>query len=763
MAEQEQPMDTSIPTPQSEQQNSPIPLPTPKLELQRFQLVWGQINEEAAPLEEITRYLAAQNIKLENKLVITRDNAGKLTSKLNFAYDPASVTATTAQGVILGLQELGQGNGLAIHEQAEQKKKRQESISGKQEDYDIIRNRYNLKREIEAGRDWPQTSEQLEIYFSKGTARKTSKSPEIAAPEANEVKAALTSQATTPAEVKQVGTKETAAKEASIANSADTKIPQSGIEVTASTKIAPTDPTPSPAAIGELRINWKQQGSEVAPLLEMRAYLDQLKEGGVAVGAMKFERGPDGKLNGSFGVSYDPDSNRIGQLEGTLQGLKKIGNGLEVVEQPAQAQARRELIGYDADYEPTRSKQVQQAFGVRQWDSLSAQLSQAPKSALSGPEQAQQAAGVARVQQVAKQQGKVSEQVTQEGKSLLEVDTTGNPVSAFLKNFYEHLNGAPKTRQNVEADFEATRQDLQNRLTRQAGNATAIQTEQTSTQTKQQLPVNEASGGAIQQPSPTSQAPNTVTEGKPTLTPAAKFTKADLPQKVLLSLGLTSAELTSSGQLQKLLNGEKTDLLTLKASGPSGQEPVRFEAKMLLHREADGSATLKMDLPKKQLIIPNEIGGQAFTPEQRQRLETEGTAGLVRGLKDTKGQTYNGYVGVDKEMNRVVILPESKVNFKETIAGVTLSPEQRHDLHEGKAVHLAQMSRTDGGKPFDGTVQIHAAKAGVEVKPEPYELAQKQAPAATQKRDLDSEKKQVPVVKLTEKSLPKPRVRGPRH
>nr|GFD18457.1 hypothetical protein [Tanacetum cinerariifolium] len=83
--------------------------------------------------------------------------------------------------------------------------------------------------------------------------------------------------------------------------------------------------------------------------------------------------------------------------------------------------------------------------------------------------------------------------------------------------------------------------------------------------------------------------------------------------------------------------------------------------------------------------IPQKIGGQPFTPEQRRQLEAEGTLGLVRGLKDKQGNTFNGYVGVDREMNKVVVLPENKVTFKDEIAGVKLSPEQSHDLREGKA------------------------------------------------------------------------------
>lgn len=509
---------------------------------------------------------------------------------------------------------------------------------------------------------------------------------------------------------------------------------------------------------GELQIRWKQQGDGVAPLLEMRAYIDQLKDSGVAVGPMKFEKGADGKLSGSFGVSYDPESSELTKLEGTIQGLKRVGNGIEVVEKPEQVVARRQSMGVEGQDQATDlGYSVKEAFGVKQWDALSAQLSQAPKQALTGPEQAQQAAGVERVQQVAKQQGKTTEQVIQDGKSLLEIDTSGNPVSAFLKNFYDHLNGAPKTRQTLEVDYDKTRQDLQARLVKLAGNADAGDQLKQGTRpegmtTTAAAGVTAAAVAAAVAPAQQATAP----------AQAPKFTEADIPQKVLATMGLSLADLSANGQLQKLLNGQKTDLVAMQAGGKDGQEPVKFEAKMVLHREADGSATLKMELPKKQLVIPNEIGGQPFTPEQRKQLELEGTAGLVRGLKDKEGNTYNGYVGIDKEMNKLVVLPENKVTFKDEIAGVKLSPEQSHDLREGKAVHLAQMSRPDGGKPFDGTVQIHAAKAGVEVKPEPYELAQKQAPAATQTRDLDSEQKQAPVVKLTESVEAKPKVRGPR-
>lgn len=479
----------------------------------------------------------------------------------------------------------------------------------------------------------------------------------------------------------------------------------------------------APAQTGELQIQWRQKGDEVAPLLEMRAYLDQLKEAGVAVGALQLELDPAGKLSGGFGVSYDSESHKLGQLEAALQGFRQVGNGVSVQEKPEQAAARRQEVGYDDEYEPQRSKQVREAFCVKQWDGLSAQLSAVPKHALTTQEQVQQTAAEQRVQQLAQQQGKTTEQVIRDGKSIFDIDTSGNLASAFLKNFYAHLNGGPKTRQNLEVDYEKTRQDLRARLTRQAGAAQPdlAADQQGPTVKEPTAPTGPVRAEGIRQVVASPPAPA-----------ITLFQAGEVPQKVLASLGLNTEELTRSGQLQKLLSGEKTDLLPMQVAGKEGQEPVKFEGKMVLHREADGTATLKLELPQEKLVIPNEIGGQPFTPEQRQRLEAEGNAGLMRGLKDEQGREFNGYVAVDKAMNKVVVLPENKVTLHDTVAGVKLTPEQSHDLREGKVVALANMASGNGGQKFDGTVQVNAAKACIEVKPAAHELAQRQAPKVEQ-------------------------------
>lgn len=705
----------------------------------RLTITWNQISAEGAPLVDIVEYLRDQHLRLTQPIGVVREENGKLVSRLDFGYDPQQIAPTRLEGIMRGLEEIGQGNGLRVFDDFDDTRlAREKQLTTPQAKEAVLIARADLKREIVPGREWSQDAQHLEQFIKPVAQAQRPAAPalETAAPAPELATDASVQQPTTqPALAPATPSTEVTPSEARAA--------QVVSEAQAPGKQAPVAPAEAQSGVGELQIRWKQQGDQVAPLTEIRAYLDSLKDAGVAVGAMKLERGADGRLSGSFGVSYDPNAPDLAKLEGAVQGLKKVGNGLAVVEAPEQAVARRRGLGHDGqDQALDLAFPVREAFGIRQWDALSAQLSQAPKQALTAPEQLQQSAGVARVEQVAKSQGKTQEQVLQDGKSLLDVDTSGNPVSAFLKNFYEHLNGAPKTRQTLEVDYEKTRQELQARLVRQAG----------STQVPAPAP---AQGQAAPAATPAAAVTPAAPVPQPVAAPAPRFTKDDLPAEKLALFGLSADVLAERGQLNQLLSGQKTDLLAMRAIGQPGQEPVQFEGKLLLHREANGSVTLKLDLPRQQLEIPNEIGGQPFTPEQRRRLETEGTAGLVRGLRDEKGQEYNGYVGVDTEMKRLVILPEKAVTFKDEIAGVKLSPEQSHDLREGKAVHLAQLARPEGGKPFDGTAQIHAAKAGVEVRPEPYELIRQQAPQAAQTRDLDTAKQSVAAAQREE---PKPAV-----
>ena len=108
-------------------------------------------------------------------------------------------------------------------------------------------------------------------------------------------------------------------------------------------------------------------------------------------------------------------------------------------------------------------------------------------------------------------------------------------MSAFLKNFYEHLNGAPKARQTLEVDYDKTRQDLQARLGRLAGNAAADDPSRVVIRP-------EAAASAVVAAVVVPESPVAIVAP----VPASKFTEADIPQKVLASMGLTVADLAAS-------------------------------------------------------------------------------------------------------------------------------------------------------------------------------------------------------------------------
>jgi hypothetical protein len=211
------------------------------------------------------------------------------------------------------------------------------------------------------------------------------------------------------------------------------------------------------------------------------------------------------------------------------------------------------------------------------------------------------------------------------------------------------------------------------------------------------------------------------------------FTLAELPQDKLDLFGLDVAGLQASGQLQKLLNGEKSDLLVMQGGSHRDKPRIPFEGKLLLQREANGSVTLNVDSPKLKLVIPDRIEGQPFTPEQQHRLETEGSAGLMRNLIDAQGTCYNGYVGVYREAKTIVILPESKVTLPDEVAGVQLSLAERGDLRKGLSVELVNMESADGSL-FTGTVQVQvqvqAARREIKVSQEPSKAPQKAPPTA---------------------------------
>ena len=191
--------------------------------------------------------------------------------------------------------------------------------------------------------------------------------------------------------------------------------------------------------------------------------------------------------------------------------------------------------------------------------------------------------------------------------------------------------------------------------------------------------------------------------------PSTGFTKEDLPAELLAKMGVPVDELEKSGQLQKLLSGQKTDLISSFALHNAHGEPVPFAAKLVLRRDAAGAPSLQFDLPKQRLVIPEEILGKQITPQMKEQLTTHGVVPLSEGFRDGKGQTFAAYVAVDQEMNRVVAVRREGIALPKVLLGVTLSAAQHQSLVEGRPTRVEGMTNTKK-QLFDALVQLDPIK-----------------------------------------------------
>jgi hypothetical protein len=195
---------------------------------------------------------------------------------------------------------------------------------------------------------------------------------------------------------------------------------------------------------------------------------------------------------------------------------------------------------------------------------------------------------------------------------------------------------------------------------------------------------------------------------RPTV-PGTGFTLADLPSELLAKMGVSVEELQQSGQLHKLLSGQKTDLISSFSLRNGQGEEIPFAAKLVMRRDAEGAPSLLFDLPKQRLVIPEQILGKEITPQMKEQLQTNGVVPLTEGFRDSKGQTFAAYVAIDQEMNRVVAVRREGIVVPKELLGVTLSPQQSQLLLAGYPTPVAGMTNRKS-QLFDATVLLDPVK-----------------------------------------------------
>lgn len=197
--------------------------------------------------------------------------------------------------------------------------------------------------------------------------------------------------------------------------------------------------------------------------------------------------------------------------------------------------------------------------------------------------------------------------------------------------------------------------------------------------------------------------------------PRQKNATAINPEKVdwkmLDSLGLSRERLEQSGELEKLLNWQKSNLVTIAV--PVGDTTIYTEARLAFRTDENGNIGLAVHSMRKEPQLDYPYMGYKFSPEEKEQLLTTGNLGKTIEVTPKNGDPFPAYVSIDPQTNEIIALRADRVNIPKEIKGVTLSDAQYKNLVEGKAVKVEGMT-SKRGKSFDATLQVNAEKKGIE-------------------------------------------------
>lgn len=197
--------------------------------------------------------------------------------------------------------------------------------------------------------------------------------------------------------------------------------------------------------------------------------------------------------------------------------------------------------------------------------------------------------------------------------------------------------------------------------------------------------------------------------------PRQKSATAIAPEKVdwklLENLGVSRERLEQNGELEKMLNWQKSNLVTIAV--PLGDNTIYTDARLAFRTDSQGYIGLTVHPLRKEPQIDFPYMGHKFSPEEKEQLLTTGNLGKTIEVTPKNGEPFAAYVSIDPQTNEIIALRADRVNIPKEIKGVTLSDVQYKDLVEGKAVKVEGMT-AKSGKSFDATLQVNAEKKGLE-------------------------------------------------
>ena len=192
---------------------------------------------------------------------------------------------------------------------------------------------------------------------------------------------------------------------------------------------------------------------------------------------------------------------------------------------------------------------------------------------------------------------------------------------------------------------------------------------------------------------------------------ATAIDESKIDWKQLDTLGLTRERLEQSGELAKMLNWQKSNLITIAV--PIGDTTIYTDARLAFRTDENGNIGLAVHPLRKEPQLDFPYLGHKFSSEEKEQLLATGNLGKTIEITPKNGEPFAAYVSIDPQTNELIALRADRVNIPKEIKGVTLSDAQYKDLVEGKAVKVEGMT-AKSGKSFDATLQVNAEKKGIE-------------------------------------------------
>ncbi|MBT2560139.1 DUF3945 domain-containing protein [Pedobacter sp. ISL-68] len=164
------------------------------------------------------------------------------------------------------------------------------------------------------------------------------------------------------------------------------------------------------------------------------------------------------------------------------------------------------------------------------------------------------------------------------------------------------------------------------------------------------------------------------------------FNEQDLPMEDLEKVGLAKNGklLLTSGDLQALICGRRTDMMRLENLSSELFEIEKIDAKISLKPNASGNLDLLIHPIYKEADYPNFI-----TYAEAEQLQKGQTANIWKMVRDEGGGKTDVLVEFDTDTNEFIVTDTERILVPDMINNILLTPQQKERYRKGQEVEIA--------------------------------------------------------------------------